>query len=142
MNFKVSKSISVILVILITAVLSYLAIQYLFLEKADVDHVLEEETIKINKQTPIKLDKETTLDSAVVSGEKSFNYYYTLIYKADAVNKDTVVKYVKPTIIARLKSNPEMDYFRNNDVIIYYHYLGYDGLPAVTLKITPDLYKN
>ena len=142
MNTKVSKLIITAIVFLVTAALSYYAVHYFFFKKDDVYSILKEEAIKINKQTPIKLDEETTLDSAVARGEKSFDYYYTLIYKADSVNKDTVAKYVKPTIIARLKSNPEMDYFRDNDVTLYYHYLGYDGLPAATLKITPELYKN
>ncbi|RXG24959.1 hypothetical protein [Leeuwenhoekiella aequorea] len=125
-----------------TAVISFLVIQYLLRDKSDIFQSLQKEAAYINTQTPLQLDEETTLDSAVAMNKNSFAYYYTLIYRSDAVNKDTVTKYVKPALIARLKNNPEMDYFREKKITLYYHYFGYDSLPAVTLKITPDLYSN
>ena len=88
----------------------------------------------------MQLDEETRMDSAAVTGERNFDYYYTLIYKSDEVNKDTVNKYVKPLLIERVKTSSEMNYLKDRDVIFTYNYYGYDGKPAVSIEITPKLY--
>lgn len=139
---KFLKSNFLTLIFVGVAVILYFSIRYFFINSPSIYSALESEALKINSKTPIQIDEETRLDSAGVTGERSFDYYYTLIYKSDSVNKDTVTKYVKPLIVAKLKNNPEMNYFRENDITLNYHYFGYDSLPAVSIEIKPELYKN
>lgn len=120
--------------------ISYYLVSKLF--KPDVQENLIEIALELNKQAPIQVDEETRLDSAAVTGDRTFDYYYTLIYRSDMVNKDTIAKYIKPDIIAQLKSSQDMSYFKENHVTLNYNYYGYDGKQAVSLKITPDLYRN
>jgi len=120
--------------------ISYYLASKLF--KPDVQETLIEVALELNKQAPIQVDEETRLDSAAVTGDQIFDYYYTLIYRSDMVNKDTIAKYIKPNIIAQIKSSQEMSYFKENNVTLNYNYYGYDGKLAASLKVTPNLYKD
>ena len=108
----------------------------------DVQTRLAQVAKELNKQAPVQVDQETRLDSAAVTGNKAFDYYYTLIYRADMVDKDTISKYIIPEIVSKIKSSPDMSYFREHEITLNYTYYGYDGNHAITLNITPDLYKN
>ena len=141
MNSKISKILVSGIAFIVAAAIGYFSVSYFFTDKKDTLEMLKEEAKRINNKTPVQIDEETRLDSVVATSESSFDYFYTLIYKSDSVNKDTIAKYVKPTIVAKLKTNPEMDYFREHKITLNYHYYGYDGLPAVTINITPELYK-
>jgi len=132
-----------ILIIVITAaivgLLTFYGTKY-FLFDQNLKEELQEAADQLNAKTPMQLDEETTLDSAAVTGDRNFDYYYTLIYKSTEVNKDTVEKYVKPMLIERVKASSEMNSLKNKEVIFTYNYYGYDGLPAVSIEITPKLY--
>jgi len=138
---KKTGSIAVAIIsFLIFGGISYYLVSKVF--RPDVQENLIEVALELNKQAPIQVDEETRLDSAAVTGDRIFDYYYTLIYRSDMVNEDTITKNIKPGIIAQLKSSQEMSYFKENDVTLNYNYYGYDGKLAASLKITPDLYRN
>ncbi|MEH6659073.1 hypothetical protein [Leeuwenhoekiella marinoflava] len=137
---KTSSIVIAVISFLIFGGISFYLVSKLF--EPDVQETLIEVALELNKQAPIQVDEETRLDSATVTGDKIFDYYYTLIYRSDMVNKDTIAKYIKPGIIAQLKSSQDMSYFKEHEVTLNYNYYGYDGKHAVSLKITPDLYKD
>lgn len=138
---KKTGSIAVgVILFLIFGGISYYLTSKLF--EPDVQENLIKVSAELNKQAPIQVDEETRLDSTVVTGDKIFDYYYTLKYHSDTIHKDTLTKYIKPGIINQLKSSQDMSYFKENDVTLNYNYYGYDGEHVVSLKITPDLYKD
>ncbi|PHQ28596.1 MAG: hypothetical protein COA80_00280 [Leeuwenhoekiella sp.] len=124
---------------LVVGFLSYYVVRH-FVFNENLQEELHEAATQLNAKTPMQLDEETTLDSAAVTGERNFDYYYTLIYKSTEVNKDTVEKYVKPMLVERVKASSEMNSLKEKEVIFTYNYYGYDGLPAVSIEITPKLY--
>ncbi|MAW96724.1 MULTISPECIES: hypothetical protein [unclassified Leeuwenhoekiella] len=130
-----------ILTSIIVGSLSYYLVQHFVFNK-NLQEELQEAADQLNAKTPMQLDEETTLDSAAVTGDRNFDYYYTLIYKSTEVNKDTVEKYVKPMLVERVKSSAEMNSLKKKQVIFTYNYYGYDGLPAVSIEISPELYTN
>ena len=140
MSDKKAKTVTTITAIIV-GVLTFYGVRY-FLFEDNIEDVLQEAAVKINREAPLQLDEETRMDSAAVSGKRNLDYYYTLIYKSTEVNKDTVNKYVKPLLIERVKSSSEMNYLKDQNVIFTYNYYGYDGKPAVRIQISPDMYKN
>ena len=125
----------------IVGLITFFGIRY-FLFSENLEEELQEAANQINLKTPMQLDEETTLDSAAVTGKRNFDYYYTLIYKSTEVNKDTAEKYIKPMLIERVKESSEMNSLKSKEVIFTYNYYGYDGEPAVSFAITPELYTN
>ena len=125
----------------IVGLLTYFGVSH-FLFEDTIEEVLRKSASEINSKTPVQLDEETRMDSAAVTGARNLDYYYTLIYKSDEVKKDTVYKYITPTLIEQIKASSEMKYLKDCDVIFTYNYYGYDGKPAVSIEISPDMYKN
>lgn len=126
---------------MIVFALTYYGVQQLF--KKDLESELKSATLELNKQTPIKIDQYSRLDSASTIGKTNFIYYYTLIdiEKAE-VNLDTVNKYIRPNIIQNVKSSPELKIFRDNNITMDYKYYDKNGEFAIEISVTPQLYKN
>ncbi len=124
----------------IVGILTYYGVSH-FLFNNNLEENLLEAAAQLNQKAPMQLDEETTLDSAAVTGDHNLDYYYTLIYKSTEVNRDTVAKYVKPMLVERVKNSSEMNSLKKQGVIFTYNYYGYDGEPAASIRITPELYQ-
>ena len=72
MTTKFKKILITAVVAIPTAVISFLVIQFLLRDKSDIFQSLQKEAVYINNQTPLQLDEETTLDSAVAMNKNSF----------------------------------------------------------------------
>jgi len=88
------------------------------------------------------VDEYTQLDSAAALGETKLAYYYTLkdIEKSQ-IEKDSVEKYIKESIIEDLRTRPEVKVFRDNDITLGYNYYDKNGELFIDLEITPKDYK-
>lgn len=129
-----------ILVGAVAFILAYIGTQQLF--KTDVESELKEATVTINRKLPMDLDELTRLDSTSYIGKTRIMYYYTLVTSLKSqVQIDTVNKYVRPGIISNVIENPEMKFYRDNDITLEYIYFDRDGEKVHTITVTPDLYK-
>ncbi len=95
-----------------------------------------------NKNCPLPVDQETRLDKMAVTGEKTLQYYYTLLN----VDKNSVdINAYKGPIVNQLvnavKSNPELRYFRDNDLTFIFTYKDLSGAVLFETTISPEFYK-
>ena len=137
---KKGKTIGIIIGMIVFA-LTYYGTQQLF--KKDLESELKSVALELNKQTPMKVDQFSRLDSASTIGKTNLIYYYTLteIEKSE-VNLDTVNKYIRPNIIENVKNNPDLKIFRDNNITMDYKYYDKNGEFATEISVTPELYKN
>lgn len=96
---------------------------------------------EINKTCPISVDQFTTLKNVVPLPNKTLQYNYILvgITKAE-VKMDTVKKYIFPNILENIKTNPQMEEFRKNNINFNYHYVDKNGVFVTDYKVTPEMY--
>jgi len=96
----------------------------------------------LNGSTPVMLDRFTRFDSASVTKDNEFCYYYTIL---NTTNADSLFNELKQTISENIRSqvasSPDLRIFRDNDVTLRYFYR--DSLQNVVhdITITPAQYK-
>lgn len=106
------------------------------------DKVMMEYASELNKNCPIMIDNATRFDNATPLPGKIFQYNYTLVSMVkDSLNIDELKKYLEPSVINFVKSNPEMKTVRDNNVTINYSYRDKAGIFLFTISVSPDLYK-
>lgn len=138
-NKKQSKKGTIIVAIIVFLITLY-ASKSLF--KNNLESELKNAAMELNKQTPIKIDQFTRLDSVTTIGETNFMYYYTLTeIKKSEINLDTINKYIRPTIIENVKKNPDLKTYRDNHITLDYKYYDKNGIYTTEISVTPELYK-
>ncbi|MEM6865224.1 MAG: hypothetical protein AAF575_08575 [Bacteroidota bacterium] len=124
---------------MIAFALSFYGVQQLF--KTDLEAELENVALELNKQTPMKIDEYSRLDSASSKGKTNFIYHYTLLgMEKSEVNLDTVNKYIRPSIIENVKTIPELKFYRDNKITMDYKYYDKNGVFVTKISVTPELY--
>lgn len=108
----------------------------------ELNHQLNEMASNLNGSTPVMLDSFTRFDSASVTKDNEFCYYYTIL---NTTNADSLFKELKQTISENIRSqvasSPDLRIFRDNDVTLRYFYR--DSLQNVVhdITVTPAQYK-
>jgi len=71
-------------------------------------------------------------------------YNYTLYnkYKSDINNWETLKNNLYTTLLNKIKTNPDIAFFRDNDVIFNYNYYDKTGIFLFGIKIYPVDYKS
>lgn len=127
---------------LVSFVLVYYLTKYILFAAPSFDEVLVKTASDINKSCPMMVDQFTRLDNATAKPSNSLQYNYTLIENTiNEVNLDTAAKYIKPHLINNIKTDPDLKYFRDNDVTLIYNYRDKNGVFVVKYEITPEVYK-
>lgn len=110
--------------------------------KPSIDKQLVEVTNELNKYCPMNVDEYTILKNVVALPNKAIQYNYSLIdiEKAE-VKMDTVKKYVFPAVLENAKSNPQMKFFRDNNVTLKYNYTDKNGKFVTEYIVTSEMYK-
>ena len=97
-------------------------------------------TNEINKRCPFMMDSETRLDKTGTY-RNSIYYYCTLInYSIGEVDVKYLIYKVKPALLNRIKTNPDMKFMRDNKVTFIYNYRDKSGIQIVSFKFTPQDY--
>jgi len=97
---------------------------------------------EINKNCPIIVDKNTRLDNTLAGPGKRFTYNYTLVnFGADDIDKDKFIAAMKPKIFNGVKTNKDMEEFRNKKVEIVYVYKSKDNKEVARIVVSPSDYK-
>lgn len=122
--------------------LSYFAVQQIFFAPPSIDKILMQTASEINKTCPVMVDQFTRLDNSLALPNNSFQYNYTIVSNEKSeINLDTAKKYIEPVIINRVKTDPELKFFRDNKVTMIYNYQDKNGVFVVKYTVTPDMYK-
>ena len=135
------KKILTSVVTVITFFISYYAVQQIFFTPPSYDKMMMEVASELNKTCPMMIDSETRLDNAISIPENVFQYNYTLInMDKESVDVNEMKKYLEPTIINNVKTNPQMKIQRDNKTTINYYYKDKNGQHLLTISVTPDKY--
>jgi thiamine biosynthesis lipoprotein ApbE len=108
----------------------------------ELNHKLNEMATNLNGSTPVMLDRFTRFDSASVTKDNEFCYYYTIL---NTTNADSLFSELKQTISENIRSqvasSPDLRIFRDNDVTLRYFYR--DSLQNIVhdITVTPAQYK-
>lgn len=113
-----------------------------FFKTSTYNSELMEIASELNRTCPFMVDAETRLDNAIVLPNNVFQYDYTLINTdKESVNIDEARKYLEPTMVNLIKTNPDMKYFRDNKITINYSYKDKNGIFLLTISIRPEQYQ-
>lgn len=106
---------------------------------------LVELTNELNKTTPYMIDKNTRLDNSIVKPGKTISYNYSVIGYSEEELKATftaeVIEYQKGLLVNSVKTLPELQFFRDNEINLEYVYKTESGAHLATIKIPYSLYK-
>lgn len=105
-----------------------------------VDNQLKKIAEEANETSPKLLDQWTRLDSCEAIPNKNIRYYHTV---SGVVISDTTLfkSNLKPQIVSVAKTNPDMKFFRENDVTMQYQYNDESGNYIFSIIISPQDYK-
>ncbi len=122
--------------------LAYFAVQQIFFKAPTFDKAMMEAASELNKSCPFMVDKDTRLDNAAAMPGNVFQYNYTLVnLDKSEVDPDAVKKYIEPSIINNVKTNPDLELYRENKVTMAYSYRDKNGVFVLKINVTPDLYE-
>jgi hypothetical protein len=106
------------------------------------DKAMMEFASELNKNCPIMIDNATRFDNATPLPNNIFQYNYTLVRMVkDSININDLKKYLEPSIINYVKSNPDMKTIRDNKTTIKYSYRDRTGVFLFTISVTSGQYQ-
>lgn len=107
------------------------------------DKIMKHTASELNKTCPQQVDKDTRLDSASVHKNKTFRYNYTCLnFNKDSMDVEMFAMSVKPAMINNAKTNPDLQLFRDNNVILEYYFRDGLGKFMTRVEIVPAEYLN
>jgi hypothetical protein len=130
----------------VAAVIGYILGKYLIDgingQRNIFDKQLVEAANQINKNLPIMVDSETRLDSTMALPNKKFTYIYTLInYTQEEIDSDELKELLEPNILNNIKTNSDLEEFRENKVTMVYLYKDKTGNEILKLEYSYNDYK-
>ncbi|MBK6523882.1 MAG: hypothetical protein IPG08_17110 [Sphingobacteriaceae bacterium] len=132
----------VILFVAILIVLLFIRFSVFGKEK-DFDKIMKYTATELNKTCPQQIDNDTRLDSASIHENKTFRYNYTCLnFNKDSMDVEMFAMSVKPAMINNAKSNPDLQLFRDNNVILEYYFRDELGKFMTRVEIVPAEYLN
>ncbi len=106
-----------------------------------VDARLKELAQEMNKTCPRMLDQWTRLDSCVVQPGLTMRYYHSIVGELIVTDTTLFKSKLEPQIISAMKTNPDVKFYRDNDITMEYQYNDTEGKYIFSMIITPDNYK-
>jgi hypothetical protein len=108
-----------------------------------IEDQLKEAANELNKSCPMMVDSETRLDNAMTFSGNEFQYNYTLInITTEDIENEQIVEVLKPLLLNNVATNPDLHFFRENDIIMTYYYKDKNGNFLAKIPITPTDYKS
>ncbi len=105
------------------------------------DEALVKTASELNSNCPMMVDQETRLDNAVALPGKVFQYNYTLVnILKDSLDVPAFEEAMRPMILGNVKTNPDLQQFRDNGVTMAYYYKDRAGTFLSRITIAPDDY--
>ena len=111
-------------------------------QKLNIDKVLVKLSSEMNENLPIMVDGITRLDNVTALPNKAIQYSYTLVnMEKSEIDTLEMKKYLEQQIINISTTNPDLKYFRDNNIIMKYYYKDAYGKYLFTIVFNPELYK-
>jgi hypothetical protein len=121
--------------------LAYLAVQHIFFKELTYEEELMKAASELNKSCPMMVDEITRLDNAVALPINEFQYNYSLVGLTIAdINVDTIMKYIEPGVINKVKNNPDLKFYRDHKTTLTYIYRDKNGELVHKFSVTPEQY--
>jgi len=101
---------------------------------------LEQVASKVNEQLPKKIDENTDL-VRVNSSESTLSYHYK-IHDLDTANISPIQfsELMKPSLVEQLSKQPNLELFRDRQVVIEYVFEGDDSAFQASVTVNPSEY--
>lgn len=130
-----------VVVYIFTSVLMRLVILPILIPKPTFDSTLVSTASELNKNLPMIIDSETSLDSITALPNRTMRYNLTLINMAsEDYNVEEVIALLDEPLRNRLKTIPEAEFFRKNGVSISYYYFDMNNKYFFEIKIPAGEY--
>lgn len=121
---------------------SLICIGFLFAQCGkSTDARLKELVEETNKMCPHMLDQWTRLDSCAVQSGSAMRYYHSIVGELIVTDTTLFKSKLEPQIISAMKTNPDVKFYRDNDITMEYQYNDTEGKYIFSMIITPDNYK-
>ena len=134
--------IETILGIVLFSMASFLVKQYLS-KPPSLYKELMEIASEVNKTLPIMIDRETQLDNTISKSPNVFQYNHSLInFEKENLDVLELKNELEPKILNTVRTNPNLQYFRDKDVVINYYYKDKNGMFLLEITVTPEQYKS
>ena len=119
---------------------------FLFQQVVNTNTSFEKVMVKtaneINQSCPIMVDSETRFDNVIVLPPSTFQYNYTLVNaEIEAIDLIVFENLIKPDLTNIVKTDPDLQAFRDNKITVNYHYIDKDGNELLTVSVTPEQYE-
>ena len=96
----------------------------------------------LNESAPVMLDKYTLFERAEVTSDNVFIYRYTVLNTSNPDSLiESVAKSLDENIKAEFASNPELNVFKENNVVIEYVYKDINNQTIRLIRINPEDYQ-
>ncbi|MFW6002408.1 MAG: hypothetical protein ACOCQD_03630 [archaeon] len=110
---------------------------------AQTNKQLENAVNEINSSCPLRVDKDTRFDNAVLLSDNVLKYNFTLVnHKKTDLNIERIKDKWVPNLINKVKTSPDLKLFRDHEVTMKYNYHDMNGRHVMKVTITPDMYKS
>ncbi len=110
-------------------------------QNKEINKILNETALDINISTPVMIDNNTLFDGATVSADNVFTYNYTVL---NTSNPDSLIKEVESVLKEKIKqeyaTNPQLAFFKQNNVVVEYVYNDENGQIISVFRLNPDDY--
>ena len=111
-------------------------------DKKAIYKELSQMAADLNISAPVMLDQYTRFDNAAVSDDNVFRYNYTVL---NSSNPESLIQEgsasLKDAIKKEFSSNPQLVFFKKNNVIIEYVYKNEGNQVIRLLQINPEDYQ-
>lgn len=105
------------------------------------DETLVKMADDMNQTCPMMVDADTRLDNVGILPGNIIQYNYTLINMEQArVNTLELRNSMEPRITNAVRTDPEMQFQRDNKTTLNYHYRDKNGSYLFLVSVTPDKY--
>ncbi len=110
--------------------------------KPSIDKVMLDVAVQMNESCPMMVDDETRLDNVVAMPGNIFQYNYTLIHVEKATaDIDELTSYLQTSITNDVKTNPDLQIYRDNQTTMTYNYRDKNGKSLAVISVSPDDYE-
>jgi hypothetical protein len=131
---KIIKILIFIVLIIIGAVIYFISLNR-------VDSQLEQISREINKQLPDTTNPSAVIEKTQVLPDRKFVYYIMIDFSAKELGDiEKFKESIYLRLLDRFKEEPNLEYFRKNDVTIIYIYSDKDGKELFVLEFPPQVY--
>lgn len=130
-----------LIIILILVLSAVIMVQQGVFKRPSFEVQMAKAAHKLNKKSPMMIDSETRLDSAVVFGDSLFQYNYTMVnFIKDSIDTLGFRHYMKPKLLEFVRYNEDLKPYRDHKVTIEYVYNDKKGSLLGKFTFTPKKY--